>query len=519
LLSAAWSGSGSLEDQLHELSRLQFIYERAESDGIVYGFRHALTQETAYGSLLGQQRRVHHGAIGHALEEQYPGRTEEVSELLALHFGRSDEIEKAIDYAILAAEKAQRRWANSEALGYFSDVLHRLDLLPDTKANRLRRIDAVLKQAELKYALGRSAEQIGALEQIRGIVDEIADPPRRAAWHYWLGFLNSTSGGRTDTAIEYCQEAANIASTFGLGETNAFAESCLAQVYVVAGDLRRAIEAGERALSSFEARGNLWWAARTLWHLNSAASCLGEWQASLGYCKRGLEYGIVLNDLRLKSHGWSRTGLTHIVRGDFEQGIGCCNKALALVPIPRDAAWASAVRGYGQVKAGRVDDGLRELQQALAWFETSHMSFTQIIGTLWLAEGHLRRGNRWRARLLVDQVLETSRTTGYLHYEGRACWLLSECLADAAPASADDYAQAAIGIFERVGAANDLAKAMVTRAALRQAAGDASTARELLDHARTIFHALGTLDEPVRVEASIAALEHGLPLPLLADVY
>jgi hypothetical protein len=36
--------------------------------------------------------------------------------MLALHFGRSDEAEKAVDYAILAAEKAQRRWANSEAL-------------------------------------------------------------------------------------------------------------------------------------------------------------------------------------------------------------------------------------------------------------------------------------------------------------------------------------------------------------------------------------------------------------------
>ena len=74
--------------------------------------------------------------------------TDEVAEFLALHFGRSNEAEKSVDYAILAGEKSQRRWANSEALSYFNDALHRLDLLPDTDANRLRRIDAVLKQGD-----------------------------------------------------------------------------------------------------------------------------------------------------------------------------------------------------------------------------------------------------------------------------------------------------------------------------------------------------------------------------------
>ena len=129
-------------------------------------FRHALTQETAYGSLLERHRRIYHRAVGRALEELFTGRYDEVAELLALHFGRSDEAEKSIDYAILAGEKSQRRWANNEALTYFSDALYRLDLLPDTEANRLRRIDAVIKQAEVKFALGKHAEHIEALDQI-----------------------------------------------------------------------------------------------------------------------------------------------------------------------------------------------------------------------------------------------------------------------------------------------------------------------------------------------------------------
>ena len=255
LLSAVWRGAEPLDNLLRELNRLEFVYERVVGDGIVYVFRHALTQEAAYGSLLDSQRSAHHGIVGNALEELYRDRREEVAELLALHFGRSKDAEKAIDYAILAAQKSQRRWANTEALAYFSDALRILDALPDTEPNRLRRIDAVLNQAEVKYALGRYTEHSRALEEIRGVVDETADPPRRAAWHYWTGFLHATSGGRPDVAIEHCREAAKIASAFSLDEINAISESCLAQVYMIAGRLQEALEAGERALAFFEARG------------------------------------------------------------------------------------------------------------------------------------------------------------------------------------------------------------------------------------------------------------------------
>ena len=275
LLSAIWRGAEPLENLLRELNRLEFVYERVVGDGIMYVFRHALTQEAAYGSLLERHRRAHHGTVGRALEQLYRDRHDEVAELLALHFGRSEEAEKAVDYEILAAEKAQRHWANSDALTYFDDALHRLDRLPDTEANRLRRIDAVLKQSEVKYALGQYAEHLQALEKIRGIVDQTGDPRRRADWHYWTGFLHSVSGGRLEVAIDYCREAAKIASTAGLDDIHAFAESCLAQIYVVAGRLHDAIETGERALSSFEAQGNLWWAARTLWFLTVAANGLG----------------------------------------------------------------------------------------------------------------------------------------------------------------------------------------------------------------------------------------------------
>jgi class 3 adenylate cyclase/tetratricopeptide (TPR) repeat protein len=507
LLSAVWNGAGPLETHLVELSRLEFVDEHVEPEGSMFVFRHALTQEAVYGSLLERQRRDHHGAVGTALEGLYSGRVDEVAELLAFHFGRSEEAEKAVDYAISAAVKAGRAWANSEALTYFDQALGLLAALPVTRPNRLRRIDGVLKQAQVKYALGQYTEQLKALEEIRQIVDETDDPDSRATWHYWTGFLHSVSGGRPQTAIEHCREANKIASACGLDEIDAFAASCLAQVYMVAGRLREAHEAGERAVSSFEIRGNPWWAALTLWHLTAIANYLGEWETSLDYCRRGLEHGIALNDVRLKAVSWTRMGVAHIVRGDLERGLQCCNEALALSPIPRDMAWARVVRGYGKIKAGQLDEGIAELSEGLAWFENSRMRWTHVIGAVWLAEGHLRRGDYATARPLIEDLLSTSRSAGYFHYEGRACWLMGQCLAAEASAAAEDYVETAIRIFQQAGARNDLAKAMVTRAALRQCAGDVTAARQLLHQAHLIFRALGTLGEPLRVEAALAALD------------
>ena len=506
LITAVWPGAGPIDHHLRELCGLEFLDEWPDDDGSTYVFRHALTQEAAYGSLLERHRRACHARIGHALETLYEDRTDEVAELLALHFGRSDEAEKAVDYAIAAAAKAGRVWANTEALKYFEAALRRLDGMPDTADNRLRRIDAVLKQAEIKYSLGKYVEQIKDLTNIQDLVAGAEDPYRRSTWNYWLGFLHGVSGGRPEAAIDHCREAAKIASTAGMHELNAFAESCLAQVYMVAGMLDDGMQVGERALASFELMGNRWWAGRTLWHLTAIANFIGDWERSLGYCRRGLEHGVALQDLRLKVVGWTRMGLAYIQQGNPERGIECCDAALALTPIPRDAAWARVVRGYGKIKSRDIDSGVAEMAEALAWFEGVHMRWTHIIGTVWLAEGHLRRGNRASARPLIDHVLQTSRATGYLQYEGRGCWLLGEYLSQEAPSSAEEYIRNAILIFERIGARNDLARAIFTHGMIRYGLGEVENAKIILGEARAIFQELGTLDEIARVEGALAEL-------------
>ena len=359
LLSRVVESDSALTDHLGNLQIHDFIFLSRQRPEVVYAFKHALTQEVAYSGLLERRRRQYHAAVGVGIEELYATRADELVDLLAYHFGRSGEAEKAVDYAIRAAEKAQRRWANAEALAYFDDALKRLAAMPDTEMNRMRRIDAVIKQAEIKFALGRHAEHVATLEGIRHLVETSADPQRRAAWYCWAGFLHSLTGSRPEIPIAYCQGAAAIAQVGGFDEVQALAESTLTQVYTVAGNLRAALEAGERALAYFESHGNIWWASRTLWHLTVAANALGEWTRSLQYCQHALEHGREVDDLRLKVVGWWRTGSLKIQRGDIEAGIACCNEALALSPGPFDAAMARATHGYGLVKRGDLDDGDR----------------------------------------------------------------------------------------------------------------------------------------------------------------
>ena len=507
----AGQGEEPLRAGLAHLQNAAFLYESRIFPELVYTFKHALTQELAYGSLLERRRQVYHRAAACGLEALYTDRLDEVLELLAHHFGCSVEDEKAVDYAILAAEKAQRHWANAVALTHFEAARTRLKTMPDTEANRLRHIDAVLKQGEVKFALGQHMAHLEALEGLHHLVDTAADPRRRATWYYWMGFLYSLTGREPRVAIDYCREAVTIAMVNGFDDLWAFADSCLAQVYTVTGDLHAAVTAGERALLTFEARANIWWTCRTLWHLIVAANAMGAWQQSLAYCHRALEHGRALDDLRLRVVGWCRTGSTHIQRGDPQAGLRCCEEALALAPIPYDAAMIRAVRGHGLIKTGEAEAGTAELSAAVAWFEHSHLRYTGTVFRLRLGEGYLRQGDRRRARAIFAQALATSRETGYRHLEGIALRCLGESLSVEDPRSAAEHLASAVEVLTAVGARNEIAKTLAAQAHLCQAAGDHVQARYHFGRALALYEALGTLDEPLHVRAALAALEDNPP--------
>ena len=231
--SRARSRGGSTCSELHAVD---FVFPSAHEPEPMYSFKHALTQDVVYAQPPGAAPPRYHARGGHAASRSStPGGLDEVVELLAYHFGRSGEDEKAVDYAILAAEKAQRRWANTEALAQFEARSS------DSRRCRTRRrtgFAASTRSSSRRRSSSRSAvtpSTSKALEAIRDVVEAAADPPRRAAWYYWTGFLHSLAGARPEVPIAYCREASAIADANGLDEIRRIAECCLTHVNVRGG--------------------------------------------------------------------------------------------------------------------------------------------------------------------------------------------------------------------------------------------------------------------------------------------
>ena len=505
LLSAVWEEPHALDDALGELVRLEFLHEAPRAAEPTYRFKHALVHEVTYATLLERRRRVAHGAIGRALETLYAGRTDEVAELLAYHFGRSEASAKAVDYGILAAEKAQRRLAHAEALTHFDGALERLVVMPDSEANRRRRIDAVVKQAEVKFALDLHAEQVPALESIRDLVERAGDPRRRAEWSYWTGVLGSLTGGPPAAAIAQCREALRLADDGGFADIRAYAECCLAQALEIGGDLESARESGARALAVFEALGDAWWACRALGILGAAAAARGEWAEALDHGRRALEHGRAVNDTRLKILALLGLGAAQIQMGDVGAGMAQCDTALALDPNAADIGALQAIQGHGLVKVGRARAGAAQLEAGLASYDERRLTYPRTRCGLWLAEARLQLGEAKRARALVDGSLATCREIGYRHLQGIAHRLLGECIGTGTQAAG--HLETARLLLGRAGARNELAKAIRARAEVARRDGEHGVAREGFEQARALFEELGTLDEPARVRAALAALD------------
>src|SRR5204862_4933535 len=117
--------------ELADLRAAEFLYEARFFPDPEYTFKHALTHEVAYGSLLQDRRRTHHARIVEAIEKLYSDRISEQIELLAHHAFRGELWEKAVDYLHQAGKKAAGHSATREAITYFEHALEALKHLPE----------------------------------------------------------------------------------------------------------------------------------------------------------------------------------------------------------------------------------------------------------------------------------------------------------------------------------------------------------------------------------------------------
>jgi class 3 adenylate cyclase len=123
ILAEVVSHADGLDDKLTRLKETQLIRERTRMEELEYLFKHALAQEAAYESTLLQQRKRLHLKVAESIERIFKDRIHEFYGVLALHYSKADNYEKAEEYMTKAGEEALRSSASSEAIVYFLEAL------------------------------------------------------------------------------------------------------------------------------------------------------------------------------------------------------------------------------------------------------------------------------------------------------------------------------------------------------------------------------------------------------------
>lgn len=114
------------QDLLSNISILkdsELVYEKGVYPNVSYTYKHALTQEVVFKSIISSKRENLHKRIGQAIEALYPGRLDEYYEALAYHYAEGKKLSKAYQYLRLSAEKASRMYAFGEAVGLLNRAL------------------------------------------------------------------------------------------------------------------------------------------------------------------------------------------------------------------------------------------------------------------------------------------------------------------------------------------------------------------------------------------------------------
>ena len=148
-----------------------------------YLFRHALVQEAAYASLLKQDRRALHLAAAGTIIALHPDRERELAGVIGMHFEQAGEAARAADHLVVAGEHALERFANKEAVGFFTRAF--------TLADRGQidvRLRAAIGGAKSGWTHNQPGTDIDRLEQALTDAGH-ADQRLVTAAYFWVAFL------------------------------------------------------------------------------------------------------------------------------------------------------------------------------------------------------------------------------------------------------------------------------------------------------------------------------------------
>ena len=473
LLRSVSEANGALDDALRALRRHEFVFESVlGGPEPLYSFKHAITQEVVYSSLLRARRRELHLRVAAALERAPGDGAEPPHVLLAHHYLQAEAWERALPNLLEAARRAKQRYANEEALALFGRALEILERAANGQvaelepgAARLAIFDLLSERQGVFGVLARYAEQRADLERMRGLAEAEGDDRRLSDALNGLADSYYRTGDLAATRVA-AEAALGIKARLGDRAGEADALSNIAPLYAALGDFEAAKAANRRALEIREAIGAERGQIRSLDNLGVNHLYIGEFTVARGYFERALARARAIG---YKGHELQAT--IHVAAasaqlGEADRARACAERALALAREMGDRAgqgWAWLLVGWAETE----EDGLEAAEQA------------------------------------YGRALELARATGSNELEVRTLnWLGCTLLDAGRPAEALERLEHCAELAEAAGFTLDDIQALAGAAAAALDDGQPELARS---HAERALAALGSIEPGVLLEGQYVA--------------
>ncbi|HEY6320130.1 MAG TPA: adenylate/guanylate cyclase domain-containing protein, partial [Thermoanaerobaculia bacterium] len=440
VLERLWDQGDAISKLLQDLIRWEFLYDSPDLDEGVYFFKHALTQEVAYHSLLVSRRQALHAAAGRGIEELYADRLEELYQRLAFHWSAAGEKDKALFYLPRVARRAAAQYAHAEAAQALREALPFAAALELPEAERDRRVlELVLTLAESLLPLALLQETLQLCLEHQPRVERLQDPAMSCRFHFWLAHTYSYLG-RQDEAARYAQRALAEAAACGDDSTRGRACYVLSRDGFWSGQFRAGIEYGKQAVALLARGGDLWWQGQAYWVAGFHYYVLGRFGAAAESMERSKAIWEVLGDSRLDP-SWS-TGYFHASLGDWETGLAECQGGLDRSRDPLNEAVARGFLGYAYLEKGDIARSIQELEESVR--QLAQIGMRPLLGwfSAFLADAYLLAGRREEAAERARLGLAINREAGF----GYGAGLAQAALGRIAAASGD--AAGSRGSFE-----------------------------------------------------------------------
>ena len=483
-------------------------------------FKHALTHEVAYGSLLLERRRALHAGIVAASERLYADRLSEQADRLAQHAFRGEVWDKAVTYGRQAGTRAFARSAFREAVGCFEQALAALQHLPEHRETVEQAIDVRFDLRNALQQLGDRGPILDHLHHAETLAQALGDQQRLGrvlsylTRHFWdiAGY---------DRAIAAGERALAIAAALGDVGLQAVTQCFLGQIYHFLGDYGRALDILRQNVASLE--GEL---CREHFGLPVPASVYSRtWLvaslAELGAFAEGIAHGeeqvrITASDAQPVSlvHPDFNLGRLALRQGDLPQAIAVLERGVGLCQIWDIVTWfpnMASHLGYAYALAGRIAEALPLLEQAEQRWATRGGLGGYALHVGYVSEAYLLAGRMQEAVQLAGRALDLARTHKERGHEAWALRLLGEIAARQDPPEVElavHHYQQALALAEELGMRPLQAHCHRGRGMLYAMTGQREQARTALSTAIAMYRAMEMTFWLPQTEAALAQQGH-----------